>query len=238
MGLIRLLIVASVFLAVSVSGQDLIDLPTEAVVFPANEMRQREQLDFRLFPLGWSENGEVLATLVALPNEAADERAWELRVVDLVTDEVLLAETMRHPTSGTINSFWAKHGAFVNDQLAARGIQRGESTVRRFPALLGQYGGDLYEFVLARNYGSEPNFGYEGLSELTLTLIRNGVKSKRILQETWSEWHPLAAGVGGYLESPSGDRIAVILVLVQRGYEGPPHTRRVRLIGSRVGPKF
>ncbi|MFT5469484.1 MAG: hypothetical protein ACI8UO_004605 [Verrucomicrobiales bacterium] len=69
-------------------------------------------------------------------------------------------------------------------------------------------------------------------------MIRNGVKSKRILEETWDQWFPLAAGVVGYLPSPTGDRIAILLVTAERGYEGAPHTRELRLVGSRIGPKF
>ncbi|MEM7015464.1 MAG: hypothetical protein AAF585_28730 [Verrucomicrobiota bacterium] len=158
--------------------------------------------------------------------------------VGLVTDETILAETIRHPLDGTLGTFWNKHGEFIQEELENREIQRTTFELRRFPALLGQFGSDVYEFVLARNYAAEPNFGYQGLNQLTVTLIRNGVKSKRILEQEWPEFYPLAAGVGGYLPNPTGDRVAILLVLTQRGYEGPPHTRQVKLIGSRVGPKF
>lgn len=226
----------SLLFAASAFAQDLVPIPQQLPIFVEEEYRK--DLDFEIYPLGWSENGEQLATLIAQPNEAADERAWELRIVDLVTDETILAETIRHPHDGTLGTFWNKHGEFVQEQLENRGIQRSTFELRRFPALLGRFGSDVYEFVLARNYAVEPNFGYQGLNELTVTVIRNGVKSKRVLEKEWPEFYPLAAGVAGYLPSPTGDRIAMLLVLTQRGYEGAPHPRNVKLIGSRVGSNF
>ncbi|MFT5469383.1 MAG: hypothetical protein ACI8UO_004504, partial [Verrucomicrobiales bacterium] len=195
----------------SVGAQDLIDAPHQLPVFSDQESQGRAELDFEFYPLGWSESGEQLASLVAVPNEAEDERRWEVRIVDLVTDETLLAETVRHPSDGNVRTFWAKHGDFVKEQMEARGIERRAFELSRFPAMLGTHGADVYEFVLARQYGAEPNFGYQGLNQLTVTLIRNGVKSKRILEETWDQWFPLAAGVVGYLPSPTGDRIAILL---------------------------
>lgn len=218
-------------------AQNLVDVPRQLLVFPGAGA-EREGLDFELYPLGWSANGEGLAVILALPNEAGDERVWELRVVDLVTDSVELAETIRHPADGNIRTFWNKHNGFVTRELEQREIQRSPFELGRFPALLGARGGDVYEFVLARKYGVEPNFGYEGLESLTLTVIRNGMKSKRIFTDTWTEWQPLAAGVAGFLPGPRGDRIAILVVTVQRGYEGAPHVRQLKIVGSRVGERF
>lgn len=223
----------------SAGAQDLIDAPQQLLILPKQDRRAEvEQLDFEFYPIGWSEDGSKLAGLIAMRNEADDERQWDVRIVDLVTDERLLAETIRHPADGNVRTFWAKHGEFVNEQLEKHEIERSAFELRRFPALLGRQGGDVYEFVLARQYEVEPNFGYQGLKELTVTIIRNGVKSKRVLEQTWEQWYPLAAGVAGYLESPTKDRIAILLVTIERGWEGAPHVRRLRLIGSRVGDNF
>ena len=221
-------------LSSSTFAQDLVALPQQLLVFT----EKRGQLDTEVYPLGWSESGEQLAALIALPNEASDERAWELRIVDLVSDENILSETIRHPSDGTLGTFWNKHGEFIHEEVERRGFSRSTFELHGFPALLGKHGADVYEFVIARQYAAEPNFGYQGLSDLTVTVIRNGVKSKRILEESWEEFYPLATGVAGYLPSPTGDRIAILLITTQRGFEGAPHTRRVRIIGSSVGPKF
>jgi hypothetical protein len=42
----------------------------------------------------------------------------------------------------------------------------------------------------------------------------------------------LESGVVGVLKSPYEDRVAIVMVDVNRGWEGPPHTGDVRIIGA------
>ena len=46
------------------------------------------------------------------------------------------------------------------------------------------------------------------------------------------EWFQLAAGVVGYLPNPHGDRLAILIKTTHRGYEGPPHVRRLVVVGG------
>jgi len=49
---------------------------------------------------------------------------------------------------------------------------------------------------------------------------------------------PLDMKVMGYLRSPFEPRIAVILVEVSRGYEGPPHITHINVVGASLDSGF
>ncbi len=42
----------------------------------------------------------------------------------------------------------------------------------------------------------------------------------------------------GYLKSPLEPRVAIILVEIYRGYEGPPHVGGVRIVGASLDNRF
>ena len=111
-------------------------------------------------------------------------------------------------------------------------------TLRPFPALFGTLRSEIYEVASCTVRGPEPNFGYTGVEKLTVTLTKDGTRSKTIVEKTWPQWFPLAANVIGYIPNPDNSRIAVVTGLVQRGYEGPPHPRRILITGARLGEKF
>ena len=197
-------------------------------------------LDEQLFPLGWSKNGEHLAVLSAKPNEAADERTWECRILDLVADKSLHTEIFYIEGDGGITPFWQANGAKVSALLDTFGITFAPKSFQRhsFPALAGKYRGESYETSLTRGYAEEPLFGYRGVKHLKLALSNQEGKSKDILDLHYEEFFPIAAGAVGYLANPQGDRIAVLLALTKRGYEGPPHVRTLLIVGARIGEKF
>ncbi|MDA7922247.1 hypothetical protein N9B73_10865 [Verrucomicrobiales bacterium] len=212
--------------------------PVELNLFPKNATF--DGLDEQLFPLGWSKNGEHLAVLSARPNEAADERTWECRILDLVADKSLHTETFYIEGSGGIAPFWQANGAKVSALLDTFGIEFDSKPfqLHTFPALAGKYRGESYETVLTRGYAEEPLFGYRGVKHLKLALSNQEGKSKTILDLNYEEFFPIAAGTIGYLPNPQGNRIAVLLALTKRGYEGPPHVRTLLVVGARIGEKF
>jgi hypothetical protein len=49
---------------------------------------------------------------------------------------------------------------------------------------------------------------------------------------------PLYVGTVGYLKSPFEPRIAVILMEIFRGWEGPPNTGSVKIAGASLATGF
>lgn len=212
--------------------------PIELNLFSANSTFAG--LDEQFFPLGWSKSGEHLAILSANPNEAADERTWECRILDLVADKSLHTETFYIEGSGGITPFWKVNGARVSALLETFGIQFDSKSFQRhsFPALEGKYRSESYELLISRTYANDPLFGYRGVKDLKLSLCNQDGKSKDIIDLIYEEFFPIAAGAVGYLPNPQGDRIAVLVALTKRGYEGPPHVRTLLVIGARIGERF
>ena len=69
-----------------------------------------------------------------------------------------------------------------------------------------------------------------------LTSRQNGKKT--VLDEKYPEAMPLYVGMLGYLKSPLEPRIAIILVEIYRGYEGPPHVGNVMIAGAALDKNF
>ncbi len=208
--------------------------PPEAL----GDFRAGSELDSAVYPIGWAKDGTRVALLTALPWEAADERTWEFSLTDLVTDEVVFTAKLFQPGKDGIAIFWAAHEAKIGEFCEQHGVTRAPMTLYPFPALLGARRNEFYEVTSRVERGVEPNFRYTGVQKLTITLSRNGAKSKEILDKTWPQWFPLAAGVVGYIPNPDQSRLAVVTGLVQRGYEGAPHPRRFLITGARIGEKF
>ncbi len=207
-------------------------VPKPLEMFPG-----KSDLEAAVYPLGWANNGTHIALLIAQPNEAADERNWEVVITDLASDKVVFTKAIQYPAEAGFARFWSEHGNAVEAACREQGVERVAMRVHPFPALLGRNGQDIYEAHLGTHWKEEPNFLYDGINKLELKLSNEG-KEKTILEKSWPQWFPLSASLVGYIPNPEGTRIAVLLSLVERGYEGPPHTRHVLITGSRVGERF
>ena len=210
--------------------------PVELPVFPANALI--EGLDEQVFPLGWANDGERLAVLLAKPNEASDDRTWKVEVIDLVHDTLVLDEEILHVDRGGIEEFWVVNGDWVMDLIKPHGVIPAEFHLHPFPALLGRLRGDSYEVSLTREYGKDPNLEYQGIKKLVVSLVNSEKVTKPVFQKAWQEWLPLASGVVGYLPNPQGTRIAVVIAITERGYESAPHIRAFFIAGTGVAEDF
>ncbi len=210
--------------------------PLELPVFPANALI--EGLDEQIFPLGWAKDGERLAVLLAKPNEASDERTWKVQVIDLVSETLVLDEEILHVDQGGIEGFWLANENRVMELIKPHQVVPDEFHLHPFPALLGRLRSDSYEVSLTREYGKEPNIGYQGIRNLDVSLLNSEKETKSIFKKSWNEWLPLASGVVGYLPNPQGSRIAVIIAITWRGYESAPHVRSFFIVGAGVAENF
>ncbi|MEM0969451.1 MAG: hypothetical protein AAGJ31_08890, partial [Verrucomicrobiota bacterium] len=81
-------------------------------------------------------------------------------------------------------------------------------------------------------------FDYNGIRTWSVRLMQNGEMIKEIDREEFVQFYPLTGAVAGALVSPSGEEMVVVLAMTQRGYEGPPHPRKLRLVGTTIGARF
>ena len=79
---------------------------------------------------------------------------------------------------------------------------------------------------------------YGDISQSILRLGSSRGGRKTILEHNYPKAMPLYVGVVGYVKSPFEPRIAVLLVEIFRGYEGPPNVGKVRITGASLDSGF
>jgi len=82
----------------------------------------------------------------------------------------------------------------------------------------------------------ERSYGIIGEATMQLNSSRRGKKT--ILDHSYPKSLPLHVGLLGYVKSPFEPRIAVVLMKVIRGWEGPPHTGDVQIVGASLEDGF
>lgn len=71
-----------------------------------------------------------------------------------------------------------------------------------------------------------------------LRLISKRYGEKVLFEKSFPDAMPLDMNVQAFLKSPHEPRIAVILVEVYRGYEGPTHTGHIEIAGASLATGF
>jgi hypothetical protein len=194
------------------------------------------------YPIGWSKNGNF-----AYYTEPVDEECGcyfaELFILDLKTDKILWKFEHRgdftddDKKAGKPYSFitmWRANQKLFSGKLREYGIEpQGRTPLLSFPAT---YGGDrLTADFKTRNregLGEDARiYGVVGHLFLQINSQRNGKKT--VLDYAYTdEAIPLYVGMVGYVKSPFEPRVAIILMEIYRGWEGPPNTGSVKIVGA------
>jgi len=162
-----------------------------------------------------------------------------------VRDQVVVSKIIPVQPSDELAQFLAAHQAEVDAICKDHGVVRGQMEIHPFPALLdpvdGRRRSQAYEASFVTSRIDEPDKDQGDFRERLEVKLTSGSKTKTILDRSWPSWESgfaRAMGIVGYLPNPDASRIAVIVGLVERGYEGAPHPRRILIVGAGVGSKF
>lgn len=199
------------------------------------------------FPIGWSRDGKF-AYYYEPVDEACGCYFANLVIQDMRTDKVLwefkynqddLADrsTGKMPPEDNIYKLWRKNVKQFSKKLAEHNIIAGRSILlgKTFTAA-----GRTYTAKAVTKMGKNPD-GDERVDKLTFTLTspRLGAKTLTTIDHREEEyWYTLDAGVLGVIKSPFEDRIAVIGMEVNRGWEGPPHNGDIVITGADLTSGF
>jgi hypothetical protein len=193
------------------------------------------------FPIGWSRDGKF-AYYIEPVDEACGCYYGRLTIQDMRTDKVLwefkynqsdgMDEAGNMPPENTIAKLWAKNRKLFSDKLHENNIE----TVSRFTMLGRTFASDGRSFsaVVTAPPGKD-NDGQERIKSVSLSLSSPKLGKKRLTYEDYKTdmyVAPLDADVIGAFKSPFENRVAVIMIFVNRGYEGPPNTADVRMVGA------
>lgn len=199
----------------------------------------------RFYPIGWSKDGK-LAYYAEPGDEACGCYFATLVIKDLRTDKVLwqfdydsseLQDTLKNRTPESLAALWRYKRDLFNSKLREHNIVvSGRFALLSFPAA---YEGDqLTADIKTKETSGEKLYGVISNAVLQLNSKRKGQKT--IFEESYKadEGSPLDMKVLGYLQSPFEPRVAVVMIAVWRGYEGPPHTTHVTIVGASLDTGF
>ena len=193
------------------------------------------------FPIGWSRDGKF-----AYYTEPVDEACGcyfaRLVIQDLRTDKILwefkynqgdlVDENGNMPPEDTIEKLWEKNKKLFSDKLKEYGIRQ----TKEFD-LLGKTfssGGRKYTASVSRSLGNDED-GTQRIKNISAFLSSPTLGKKEIYSENFEAnlfAAPLDTSVIGVLKSPFENRTAIVLIVVRRGWEGPPHTADIRIVGA------
>ena len=212
--------------------------------------RQRpfDQLETEsIYPIGWSRDGKFAYYLEPV-DEACGCYFAELVILDLKTDKVLwsfdydseaIDDAKREGKPYSLETLWNANRQLFSDKMREHSIEpQARFSLLYFPA---RQKGELLTATLTtiEKKGltdDQRNYGIIGKATLQLHSNRRGKKT--ILDDSYSETRPLRVGLLGYIRSPFEPRIAVVLMKVIRGWEGPPHTGDVQIVGASLANGF
>ena len=198
------------------------------------------------YPIGWSRDGKF-----AYYSEPVDEECGcyfaELIIQDLRTDKILWKfenkPQERLDEKGEIipddmEKLWARNAKVFAEKLREHGIEQ----VARFPLLPLTFrsGGKGYTARLTVLKGDDGD-GLTRARKISLNLSSPRLGRKSLVSETHTGdlyGAPLDAALAGVFKSPFEDRAAVVMLKVQRGWEGPPHTVTVQIAGADLNTGF
>ncbi len=193
------------------------------------------------YPVGWSRDGK-LAYYIEPVDEACGCYFGELIIQDLRTDKVLWhfkndpqerVDAQGAPIDDDLRKLWKRNEKVFTQKLREHNIQ----PVARFALMPATFrsAGKAYTAKVVVVKANDDD-GLNRLRRVTLELHSPTLGKKSLFtsaykgDEMWVS--PLDAAVAGVLKSPFENRVAVVMIKVQRGYEGPPHTVEAQIVGA------
>jgi hypothetical protein len=193
------------------------------------------------FPIGWSRDGKFAYYVEPVDEECGCYYA-ELAIIDLRTDKLLWEfknkplERMNEkgePIPDDMRQLWKRNGTMFTEKLREHKIEQ----LSRFTLLPATFriAGKSFTAKVISVKGDDPD-GLNRIRKLSLDLTSPSLGKKTLYNAEYKGddmyASPLDVAVAGVFKSPFEDRAAIVMINVQRGWEGPPHTVDVRIAGA------
>lgn len=218
-----------------------VDAFVRRVLQPHYGKEERNELIVEgFYPIGWSRDGKF-AYYLEPPDEACGCYFAELVIQDLRTDKVLWkfkndpesrVDAQGTPIADDRRNLWRRNQKMFSEKLREHGIV----PVRRSLLLSPTFNtaGKRYKASVTTRKAHEEGYGLDMVRYVKVEFSSPGLGTKDLFSaEHKSEsYPPIDIQIAGALKSPFENRAAIILVNVYRGYEGPPHTVNVQVVGA------
>jgi len=191
----------------------------------------------RIYPIGWSKGGNF-AYISLPPDEACGCLFFDVLIIDMKTDKILWHLEYNDEGSGdNLNSAWWKHKNQIISKLKEFSIiPQQRMVLQNFPFQNESF---TFKKDLKVEYQTDPDFGFDVIKKIKLSIERSDKTTKQIVHFVEKEYPmSLRADVLGLLKSPFENRVAILMMSEQRGYEGPPNTVHLQFAGCDLHEGF
>lgn len=208
---------------------------------PNEEDTPAKLMTENFYPIGWSRDGKF-AYLVEPPDEACGCYFAEIVIVDLSTDKIVWKERwdssdLPKPEEDDLDALWKRKGKAYSAKLNQHRIEPISNEQLVHPTI--SFDGDVLTPKVDIKIKTDDVYEVDGTVTLTMTSQKH--VSKVIRRDVYKKSDTngfRTAEITGSLKSPFESRVAVIVVEVMRGWEGPPHTTRIKVVGATLNSGF
>lgn len=190
-----------------------------------------------IIPLGFSHDGKF-AYVIEPADEACGCYFFELHIQDLNSDKKLFHKRVVYEDvpDQKWHQAWNDHGALLVSKMQAHGIVLSVPKAQFFPILL-----DSSDLNLSFKFEKSPDENApngEVVNSAQVWLGGEGIGEKRIANLRFPNNYVLGYETGCYVKSPYENRVAVVVLREDRGWEGPPNTIHPVVIGALLNARF
>ncbi|PID44048.1 MAG: hypothetical protein CSB47_11750 [Proteobacteria bacterium] len=189
------------------------------------------------YPLGWSPDGKLAYAIEPL-GEAVGDYFLDVYIQDLVTDKILWRDKYRSsPDSGGHQSF-AAYWMAKESGIGARFKKYGIRPLRDVALFSGpiNVGNDQIQYAVTKKVKAEPSFGDIAMVSEYRVNVSSATRGKKSVHKKkyTRPLDVLDVDVIGYLRSDDPERVALLVAGIRRGWEGPPHVVRLKVVGANL----
>lgn len=191
----------------------------------------------QLIPLGFSPDGKF-AYVVEPPDEACGCYFFELHIQDLKTDKDLYFKkvVIEGVSMTEWDQVWRQYGGQFEKEMALHGIRVENASVKPLPITVPA--GNLRVRILGSWREFESGSDEKVLNAAYVRIGNEVIGEKRIAARFYTEEAVLGLEAKYYIKSPFEERVAILLIRIDRGWEGPPSTVNWEVVGARLDEGF
>ncbi len=221
-----------------------IDVTKYAILTPyynlisSNSGTQKPNLiETAFYPLGFSKDGKF-AYIIIPPDEAQGFLTVNLIVQNLVNDHIIFKK--KYQFDDFDNNGLATNQPTNFKEFILRYKNKIEQIKKRYhiasqsPFFISCFN-DL-KLTAKRTFQDQDGLG-NFLSHFNLKMHNKAGESKTIYNEAINGY-TLNTAIAGFFASPYEERVAIVLLNIRRGWEGPPNTTTITIVGASLTSGF
>lgn len=184
------------------------------------------------YPIGWSADGKF--AYVSLFDDHGDSYGYincQAIIYDVSRDEVLwtfVPPDTENPSDTPFREIWRQNRARIEENLKRYAIVQDSFYFQNFPISNGP---DTVNYSIDTTWVGYDlsKYGWEYIDSLKF-VIRSARKGDKVLLDK-SDFAAIGLEIPGYLKNPRGRQVVIPIIATYMGWEGPPNTTSIILLG-------